>query len=163
MIQWYCHMVVLYQCRDTWYLYFLKYIKLLWCTMKKRAHLVHPGITLGEQTYILLTQLKKHPTLDTLCCELGVSFIKLAKGSVTWVKVGQQHPCIYKKICLVIALNLLTFCDRLQLLMSKWLHRAWACWSQGTDCMIGGNLSASSWTLTWTDCNHHQRKLKACT
>lgn len=51
--------------------------------MKKRAHLVHPGITLGEQTYILLTQLKKHPTLDTLCCELGVSFIKLAKGSVT--------------------------------------------------------------------------------
>lgn len=68
-------MVVLYQYRDT-----LNYSG---NTMKKRAHLVHPGITLGEQSYIILTQLKKHPTLDTLCCELGVSFIKLTKGSVT--------------------------------------------------------------------------------
>lgn len=91
-------------------------------TMSKRAHLMHhhPKITLPEQTFIWL---KSHPTLDRLTLTKILPSSQQAKGSVTRVKIGQEHPCNYKKIKNVYTYIIIsTFCNRLRL-VTKWLSR----------------------------------------
>lgn len=48
-------------------------------TLNKRAHLMdhHHEVMLSEQTYIISTQPKNHPTLDTLSLMVVLNFLQL--------------------------------------------------------------------------------------
>lgn len=88
---------------------------------------------------IKLAQLKNQPTLRPNS--------EPANGSVPQVKIGKQPPCISKKRRKMVAAWWLysflffTFCDRLQIVATKWLPLAVHSWLYRSP-VAGGKITA---------------------